>query len=819
MSLSCALLATSLHQWARRYLRLAQPARCSPEKRARMRAFFANGVEKMHVPWAVEGLPTLLHLSLFLFFGGLAIFLFNIDQQVFISVVWWIGLFSMVYGLITLLPIIRHDGPYNSPLSAPAWFLYASIYHLTFKFLALIKPGRFWSYHTWKRCEDLRERYQRWMLGGVEKAAEETVSEQSSEVDDQIMDWTISALGDDNSLKSFFQAIPGFFNSTLVKHLKRDFPVELILKFRDALNGFLGRTWTSNSVDNLEKVRRLDIAMNAVILIRHSNALVILQDNLFKHWNDVPQTVEMGYTLARWCTSSNQSVSQGAQAIIARILVNVRQRNDGWVTLATRLFGIPEQDLSGNISLGGDSVLLAIFIHVTRQYLRSDYANCVVLEELSKLDIWNTHPRLQHDFCTLWNKIVQEARNRGRCTVPVYILRQTRHLYITLHQGTNAAPTAFSAFTDYLDQILWQPSSYSFCNLASHCPDSIAQFPIPNSCQVPLPTGTPPCNSPDALSSSPIYTSAVPQRAKQTNIIAGLPAPSNPTTANEIRDSCQRELTNPVHSSPCLTGDVAATKQAITPTATLSHPLEGSEKQDLDVVPPSAQPGTSKILSTASPHTPTLTPAPILTSLPNTMSECYDGVASFSNSCRSDNSSHLAPPSIGSSTLALRTTAIATLPRLGARGLVNTRDICFADALLKLLVNSPPFWDLFRELGDLKGQRGAGLPETGGGAAPLMDATERFLRDFVVEEESLSTRQQSQPATGGTVKVDEEEEGDNVVDLFSLEPTYMHDAMRQLKPLLVRSYAPTAFLLLICAGVMCVGWPTARFGRVLPSLY
>ena len=87
MSLSCALWATSLHQWARRYIRLTQPARCSPEKRARMHAFFAEGVDKMHIPWAVEGLPTLLHLSLFLFFGGLAIFLFNVDQEVFMFVV------------------------------------------------------------------------------------------------------------------------------------------------------------------------------------------------------------------------------------------------------------------------------------------------------------------------------------------------------------------------------------------------------------------------------------------------------------------------------------------------------------------------------------------------------------------------------------------------------------------------------------------------------------------------------------------------------------------------------------------------------------
>lgn len=35
-SLSCALLATSLHRWTCRYLRIVQPVRCNPEKRARM---------------------------------------------------------------------------------------------------------------------------------------------------------------------------------------------------------------------------------------------------------------------------------------------------------------------------------------------------------------------------------------------------------------------------------------------------------------------------------------------------------------------------------------------------------------------------------------------------------------------------------------------------------------------------------------------------------------------------------------------------------------------------------------------------------------
>jgi hypothetical protein len=119
--------------------------------------------------------------------------------------------------------------------------------------------------------------------------------------------------------------------------------------------------------------------------------------------------------------------------------------------------------------------------------------------------------------------------------------------------------------------------------------------------------------------------------------------------------------------------------------------------------------------------------------------------------------------------------------------------MCFANAVLQLLVKSPPFWNLFRELGDLSGRRGAGVPETEDGARPLVDATMRFFKELIVEEEPHSTQQQSQPATGGTSRVDEEKKGEDVFSSF--EPTYLYDAMkekRQLKPFLVRFCAHIA---------------------------
>ena len=134
ISLTCALLATFLQQWARKYLKVTQ-SRYSPHKRARIRSFFSEGVEKCLLPWAVETLPALLHISLFLFFTGLVVFLCNVNMTIFELVLSWVGVCTALYGCITLMPIIRHDSPYHTPLSLPAWHIVTGIPYLIFRAL------------------------------------------------------------------------------------------------------------------------------------------------------------------------------------------------------------------------------------------------------------------------------------------------------------------------------------------------------------------------------------------------------------------------------------------------------------------------------------------------------------------------------------------------------------------------------------------------------------------------------------------------------------------------------------------------------------
>ncbi|KAH9971832.1 hypothetical protein BGW80DRAFT_421166 [Lactifluus volemus] len=95
---------------------------------------------------------------------------------------------------------------------------------------------------------------------------------------------------------------------------------------------------------------------------------------------------------------------------------------------------------------------------------------------ISKFEMRNTLPELQHEFCALWNEIVLEASKDSEShdhdfterRIPFWVLRPIRHIYIALHQDTNAAPVAFDASTDDFDSILERLSSYPSCNIPSH---------------------------------------------------------------------------------------------------------------------------------------------------------------------------------------------------------------------------------------------------------------------------------------------------------------------------------------------------------------
>ena len=169
--------------------------------------------------------------------------------------------------------------------------------------------------------------------------------------------------------------------------------------------------------------------------------------------------------LVPWSSSTDATTSSLARYAVAKMLPYIQERDDCWIASAHDIYGLPEHILRDYISLGDDSVLLAIFNHAARHILRAELRKWEMLPSISKFDIRNTIPKLKNEFCALWNDIVREAS-----TTPdhVMILGGIRHLYIALHQDTDDAPTAFDGFTPSDDPVLDNPESYPSCNVASH---------------------------------------------------------------------------------------------------------------------------------------------------------------------------------------------------------------------------------------------------------------------------------------------------------------------------------------------------------------
>lgn len=471
ISLTCALLATLLQQWARRYIRITQPPRYKPHNRARIRAFFSDGVENLHLPAAVEALPTLIHISLFLFFLGLLIYLFNTNLTVFILVACYVGIFAAVYACITFMPIFRNDSPYYTPLSSSAWLLYAFISFVMLQILQVVTSMTPFVSATWKNLGDGKDRYYIWMSQGMEKTVEEIASKPSSDLDGRILKWTIDALDDDDELEQFFEGIPGFFNSKLVDNSQSILDGLQRWSFVDALGRFMDQTLASSLVTEAIKSRRLITCLNAADATFPHLVRDNLRDILSERLHEVQQSIDIARSLRIWGENRDRETGLYAQGVVAVIVATVPKRDDRWFALAMDQLGVPRTVLQ-DYDAHGDSVLLANLIHITRKILRTFDGDsyCAsfstrILPYVSDFVIQRTHPRLQHDFCALWNEVVQEASKTGSDSTPIYILRYIRRLYITLHRGTEAAPTVFSATTADHDDILSHFSSYPQCNI------------------------------------------------------------------------------------------------------------------------------------------------------------------------------------------------------------------------------------------------------------------------------------------------------------------------------------------------------------------
>src|SRR5258708_4758068 len=195
-SLVAALLAMLGPKWVREYMHVFNRY-SDPLKSARLRQYLYDGCEGWYMPMVAEAIPGCLHVSLFLFFVGLADSLFNINTTVGICAIVPIGICSLLYILTTFLPIIFPQSPYQNSFSGIIWFLFQKL--------------RVWKYRDQGHDGELKPVDTNMARGRMKLAMDETEARKGQDVD--AIRWLIDGMTEDAEMEKLLSAIPGSFNT------------------------------------------------------------------------------------------------------------------------------------------------------------------------------------------------------------------------------------------------------------------------------------------------------------------------------------------------------------------------------------------------------------------------------------------------------------------------------------------------------------------------------------------------------------------------------------------------------------------------------
>ncbi|KAJ6540394.1 hypothetical protein B0H19DRAFT_1381550 [Mycena capillaripes] len=196
LSLSCALIATLLEQWARHFLHKAD-MRSAPVIRARIFSYLYYGMKRFNMHTVVDIVPLLLHASLFCFFAGLVAFLLPINTTITIVAATLLAILASVYSLFTLLPMWCLDCPYHTPLSTAFWRISRGLMKI------------------WRRRRGILHVESHKSAALPTDTMVEAMSREATRIspactarDYRALVWTVKSLADDIELVPFVEALP-----------------------------------------------------------------------------------------------------------------------------------------------------------------------------------------------------------------------------------------------------------------------------------------------------------------------------------------------------------------------------------------------------------------------------------------------------------------------------------------------------------------------------------------------------------------------------------------------------------------------------------
>ena len=391
LSITSALFATLMQQWARVYIERLQDLSV-PSERARVRSglFFGTKRYSMHMRVAVEMIPTLLHLSVFLFYVGLVIFFFTIFKIVAIAILIFVGLFGLVYFTLTILPCLDPSCPYPTPLSSLSWYLWHTSFSLVagcLRMLLICLYKCFVPYYVGddisyrqrlltkglETIDDIAIKYGRRLKDGFRWTAVKYASSHASQdTDIMAIRWLfqLPALNEKDKIQKFVAGIPGetivrLLKPTLSGHGHTFFSHRLLTLFRSCSPGAAGLT-----VDMRKD--RLLVCLNAIRhVVKH---LVIspsppLLDDIRSNF------ANMALMRPLWADSdpSIRVTARSICALLARQLLRTPHPEEWELSWLQEVMGRPSHVILFNAfnnlatadNMNIDSFVIGVFLHQT----------------------------------------------------------------------------------------------------------------------------------------------------------------------------------------------------------------------------------------------------------------------------------------------------------------------------------------------------------------------------------------------------------------------------------------------------------------------
>lgn len=298
--LLCALAATLVQQWARHYTQAIE-RRPAPHKKARIRAYLYQGMESFGMRTVVEGIPTLMHIAVFLFFAGLVDWLFAMNHFVAKTTLVFVVFCPALYIFITFLPIFRPDSPYKSPLSGIFWRVLQFLGMLRYTdssgsknyFEGSMEQGR-----ELLATQDLPGRYQR---------------------DEEALLWTMESLTDNIELEPFVEGIPAFLTSgPPTAHIMRQLVASNDSSLMERISGLLMTCKEPGGLTEDRRRRRAITCLNAI------SSLVMITPSV--QWITTACGEDLSWKLKEFHDQSDAALRSAALATIDVVVMHLQSQ-------------------------------------------------------------------------------------------------------------------------------------------------------------------------------------------------------------------------------------------------------------------------------------------------------------------------------------------------------------------------------------------------------------------------------------------------------------------------------------------------------------